>query len=447
MDRKSAGRYALAIGSVLAVTALSFSFRSFLRPANLAALYLLVICWLSSRVGRAPAVLASTLGVALFDYCFITPYFSFQTTDTQYVLTFAALLAVSLGISDLTAKACEQANAAVQREQETLAFLEFSRALGSASGEQEIRELTIEMVRRRLGCAVSFVIPAEESGSPPGARERAASGARVQACEPISDTQQRLLEGFAQQATLALERDRLAQLARQADVSRAAEALETTLLNSISHDLRSPLVAIQGALLSLQKEAGAPLQEAERDLLIQNALIETDRLNRFVANLMQITRLETGHLALRLEPQDVREIIDSTVVLTRNSPRIQLHISADLPAVAADFVLFQQALWNVLDNALKFCPQSPVHIGAGRVDNGLEVWVRDFGDGIPESERELVFQRFYRSPRHEKTKGSGLGLPISKGLVEAMGGWVSLQAEKPGTRVRLGLKLARMDLI
>jgi two-component system, OmpR family, sensor histidine kinase KdpD len=165
-------------------------------------------------------------------------------------------------------------------------------------------------------------------------------------------------------------------------------------------------------------------------------------LNRFVANMLQMTRLESGHMQLRLEPQDLTEVVQATLELLRHPPRIEVRLPADLPLVQADFVLLQQALWNLLENALKFATSGIIEIGADVVGKDVELWVRDSGPGIPESERPLIYNRFYRGTT--EIKGSGLGLPICQGVMQAMGGSIRMEDAAPGARFRLILKIAEL---
>ena len=429
---------------VALVSAVCFPLSRYLAPSNLCAFYVLLVCWLAYHDGRGPAVLASALGAAIFDFCFVHPYFAFELSDREYIFTFLSLLGVSLLISNLTARAREQAQAALNREQETNALFEFSRALSDAKGEAEIGTLLSQRLAQRLGGTVLFQPAGDgpESGATYELLSRSGEslGRLVWSDTPRHPAETRLLETFARQTALALERERLAYRAQQAEIFDATEQLQTTLLNCISHDLRSPLVAIQGALESLQKDSANALPSQHRQLLLTNAIRETDRLNRFVANLMQMTRLESGHLLLRLEPQDLSEVVDGTLRILRQPARVKVDMPADLPLIRADFVLLQQALWNLLENALKFAPEGPIHIQAEVKGDSVQLSVRDHGPGIGLADQPLIFNRFYRGSG--EVKGSGLGLPICRGLVNAMGGSVEVESAEPGARFRLTLPVA-----
>jgi two-component system sensor histidine kinase KdpD len=239
---------------------------------------------------------------------------------------------------------------------------------------------------------------------------------------------------------LAIERAQLAEAARQAQLSQATEELQRALLNSISHDLRTPLVSITGTLTSLEEEDAALDEEARRSL-ITVAREEAERLNRLEGNLLEMTRIEAGALHPAQEPFDVQEVVSAS--LERLGSRLDGRpLNVDVPAVLVpmDFVLMAQVLVNLLDNALKYSqPGTPISI-EGRVmtqpqsdgKNGiLEVTVADRGEGIPPEDLERVFAKFYRVHRPESVGGTGLGLAICKAIVEAHGGRI-------GARVRPG---------
>jgi two-component system sensor histidine kinase KdpD len=241
----------------------------------------------------------------------------------------------------------------------------------------------------------------------------------------LTSEQWRLLESFAHQGAQALHRVQLAKEARQAHLLRETEKLQTALLNSISHDLRTPLASITGALSSLRNDA-AFLDETARSVLINTAWEQADRLNNLVGNLLQMTRMEAGGMKVKPELCDVQDMIG--VALAQLDSRlderpINIEIPDNLPLVPLDMVLMVQVLVNLLDNALKYSPpQEPVTIRANLVEPELVLQVIDMGPGIPEPELERIFGKFYRLEHPEGVGGTGLGLSISKGIVEAHNG-------------------------
>jgi two-component system, OmpR family, sensor histidine kinase KdpD len=246
----------------------------------------------------------------------------------------------------------------------------------------------------------------------------------------LSPDQRRTLDAFVNQVALAIEGARLVEQAHQTELLEATEKLQTALLNSISHDLRTPLVSITGALSSLE-EASPVLDEEVRRSLIETAREEADRLNRLVGNLLDITRIEAGAMRIHREACDVQELIGSTLEQIRERLKdrlLNVDVPEKLPLVPMDFVLVSRVLVNVIDNALKYSPAHlPIEIRAQTSDKYLKITVTDHGEGIPTEDLEHIFDKFYRVQRPDNVSGTGLGLSISKGIVEAHGG--NIQAE------------------
>jgi two-component system sensor histidine kinase KdpD len=479
-------RYLVSAALVAAGTLLGFPVHSVVAPENLVMIYLAVVVIAAIYLGRGPAVLAAVLSVFAFDFFFVQPRLSFTVADTEYLLTFAGLFIVGVVISTLAARSREQAEAARRRERQAVALYELSRDLAGARGLEDILHVVIEHIEQTLGREAAILLPAGESLQPralsPGLaldedelavaewafRQRQPAGrgtdtlpaaslrylplitARgaigvlgVKPADPASlltPEQRRLLESFVSQAALAIERAQLAEQARQAQLSQATEELQRALLNSISHDLRTPLVSITGALSTLE-EADASLGEEAQRSLITVAREEAERLNRLVGNLLEMTRIEAGALRPVPEPCDVQEVVNAA--LDRLAGRLEGRpVTVDVPEVMApmDFVLMAQVMVNLLDNALKYSrPGTPISIDAHTLipssgdgwDGALEVDVADRGEGIPPEDLERVFDKFYRVQRPESVGGTGLGLAICKAIVEAHGGRI-------GARVRSG---------
>jgi two-component system sensor histidine kinase KdpD len=253
--------------------------------------------------------------------------------------------------------------------------------------------------------------------------------------EGLAPESHRLLEAFASQAALAIERANLAKRAEEAQLLQATERLERSLLNSISHDLRTPLSSITGALSSLREEGNLLDAESRRELM-ELAWEEAGRMNRFISNLLDITRLEAGALKIKKEPYDVQDLLGSC--LAALEPRLQerkikVDIPANLPLSPMDSVLMAQVLINLLDNALKYSPPGGIiEVAARTRENWLEIQVADQGPGIPKENLEQVFNKFFRISRAEGVSGVGLGLAISKGIVEAHGGKIWAESRPTG---------------
>jgi len=206
------------------------------------------------------------------------------------------------------------------------------------------------------------------------------------------------------------------------------------LLNSISHDLRTPLVSITGALTTLEGQYETISTESRRSLL-ETAREEAERLNRLVGNLLDMTRLEAGALKAKREPADVVDVVGTSIGQMENrlvGRSLRMDVPDDLPIISVDFVLIVHVLNNLLDNALKYSPEnSALEVGASHFQNEVLISVIDEGPGIPPDDLARVFDKFYRVQRSEQVAGTGLGLAICKGIVEAHGGRIWAE-NRPG---------------
>lgn len=228
---------------------------------------------------------------------------------------------------------------------------------------------------------------------------------------------------------LAIERVRLVEDLDRAERAAETDRLRQALLTSISHDLRTPLAYVLGAASNL-RDLDADLPPEAKAELLATIITESERLNRFIANLLDMTRLEAGAVAPNLAPQDVAEIVDTALrraeaVLAEH--RVAVDLAPDLPVLRLDPVLFEQVLFNLLDNAGKYAPKgSTVTLSARREGGRVRLDILDEGDGLPESEVERVFDKFHRVRKSDRVRaGTGLGLAIARGFVEAMGGTVT----------------------
>lgn len=474
--RSYAGSLLLTAGASLVCFAIS----PFLAPTNLVMVYLLAVVLAALRLGRKPAILTAFLSVLSFDFFFIPPRFTFAVADTEYLVTFFALFTVGLVISNLVSKVRERAEAVRMREEQTTSLYRLTRDLAAAVGLKEVMKALQQNAEETLqaGVAVfyshreSLKLEAATSGLDLDTNERAVADWAFRNRQPAgrgtatlgsadllylplqtparslgvlgikladpaeyeSRQTRMMLDAFASQGTLAMERVLLVREAERAKMLQARETLERSLLNSVSHDLRTPLVAITGALSTI-REGWELLPVEARTELVETAWEEAGRLNRFVGNLLDMTRLEAGVLRVRKKPADVQDLVGSA--LAPFEPRIkrrkvETSIPPDLPPVPADFVLITQTLTNLIDNALKYSPDgSPLEIAARVEGEQLRLEVRDRGPGIPPEERERVFDKFYRLASHHGEGGTGLGLPICRGIVEAHGGHIRAE-ERPG---------------
>jgi two-component system sensor histidine kinase KdpD len=244
-----------------------------------------------------------------------------------------------------------------------------------------------------------------------------------------------MLAAFANQAALAVERAGLAEQAQKAELLQAAEKLQTALLNSISHDLRPPLLAITGALTSLDEQAES-LNEEYRRSLIGTAREEADRLNRLVGNLLSMTRIESGAIRLHYEPGDIQDVIGTALEQLGGrvaDHEIKVNVPDDFPLIPIDFSLVVQVVVNLLDNAVKYSRKgSLIEVSASLLDDTARIDIADRGAGIPSEDLTRVFDKFYRVQRPESVSGTGLGLSISKGIIEAHHGNIYARVREGG---------------
>ena len=474
-------KYVLSAVLVGISTFVGFVIGGRIEPTNLVMVYLLAVVVASVYLGRGPAVLASLLGVFAFDYLFVTPYFTFAVSDTQYIITFIALFLVGMVISQLAARASEQAAAARQREAETAELYDLSRDLAISADLGSILAALQKHVEQTFSRTVAVLLPEENRlisfilstglelseeeiavadwvyrhGESAGRNTNTLPAAQLRYLplktargvvgvvgvgktnsveRDLTPVQRRLMEAFANQCAQAIERVRLAEETRQIKLLQSAEKLQNALLNSISHDLRTPLVSITGALTTLEQQA-SELQSPAHRSLVKTAREEADRLNRLVGNLLDMTRLEAGSFKVKMESCDVQEVIGASISQMESrldGRRIEVHVDEALPLIPLDFVLIVHVLNNLIDNALKYSPEdSPLDIKAALVGNEIQVSISDRGVGIPQDDLERVFDKFYRVQRPENVTGTGLGLAICKGIIEAHGGriWAKNNAD------------------
>jgi two-component system, OmpR family, sensor histidine kinase KdpD len=455
--------------------------RPFFAPTNLVMIYLLAVVLTATRLGLKPAIMAAFLSVLAFDFFFVPPHLTFAVADTQYLLTFAALFTVGVVISTLVSQARERAEAIRRREVQTSSLYHLSRDLSAAIGIKPVLDAVIKNIGESFDAGVAIFLAEGErlevkgssrdlrldskelavadwafrnrqpAGQGTGTLGSAALlflplqtgtdilgvlGVRLKEdADYASPEQRRLLDAFAAQATMAIERVQLVKQAEQAQILQAREGLERALLNSISHDLRTPLVSISGALDTLRENVHTLVDEARKELL-DTAREEAERLNRFVGNLLDMTRLEAGALKLKSDQCDIQDLVGCALAAVDRrigGRKIDVRLPDHLPPVRMDLALMTQVLVNLLDNALKYSPPDGGIEIAAHVDDGkLMLAVSDRGPGVPDSDLKRIFDKFYRVPVPEGAGGTGLGLTICKGVVDAHGGKISAENRAGG---------------
>lgn len=467
--------YAWAMAMVAVATGLSALAVEYLAVLNLVMIYLLGLVVVALRCGRGPSILAAFLSVLAFDFFFIPPRWTFAVADTQYLITFLAMLITGLVISTLTSRVKAQAEAAGEREKRTAALYAMSRPLMNARSIADVAGAARQHISGSFDADVFVLLPLEPgkansplvegdafAGDPLTDHDRAVAewsyknretAGRGTDTLPSSSSvfvplvmeqrtlgvlgirprrpmslltadERRLLETFAGQIALAVERVRAEQEAERSRVLANTEQLRNSLLSAVSHDLRTPLAAIVGASSTLVQTA--ELTPDSRSELAQSIYDEATRLNRIVANLLEMTRLDSGNVLLDKHWQPLEEVIGAA--LNRLSKAlgdrlVTTHVDPELPLVAVDDLLIQQVLVNLLENAIKYAPTgTPIDISASADKNEIIVEVADRGPGLGAGEAERIFDKFYQAKTNGRRSGVGLGLAVCRGIVELHGG-------------------------
>lgn len=467
--------------SVAAVAGIGEALYPLLDRINLALLFLLPVLISAVRWGLGPSFLASALGVSVFDFFFVPPYYSFAVADVRYLFIFAVFLLVAVVTGTMANRLRNEARRAAEREKRTLALYALGREIAAQTDVQEILTTFVTTVAEAVDGQTILLMP-EPNGGPLreiaswpagmtlfGEKERAVAHwvfAHGQSAGRDTDTlrgadrtffpvaaedrtlavlavrfddekglrsaeKQLLIEAFANLGAVAIIRVQLAREAEQAKWLAESEKLHTALLNSVSHDLRTPLAAITGAVTTILSNENEMNRETEQ-VLLQTINEGAQRMNRYVANLLDMVRLEGGTLKLKKDWCDIQDILG--VVLREIKDSLQGHplsidIPPDLPLVMADFALIEHVMINLLENAAKYSPpQSEISISARYSDQALRFIVTDRSPPVPPTERERVFDKFYRLHYSNQASGTGLGLSICKGIIEAHEGkiWVYL---------------------
>lgn len=496
--RTSPVPYLVALAAVVVATLIGQGLRQALAPGSVGLAYLTAVLAVGAAFGLGPSLLACVASVASYNFFFLPPLYTFTVADPENVAALVFFLLAALIAGNLASRVRAQALAARARARTTEQLSQFSRKLAGIAGLDDLLWALAYQIAAMLEVRVVVLLPEGEeriavrAGYPPedaldeadlaaatwcwrhlrpagrgadtlpGARRlfvplRTAAGAvgvvgiDRDGTGPLLDpAHRRLLDALADQAAVAIERVHLAAEVEAAQVRAEAERLRVAMLTSLSHDLRTPLAAILGAVSSLQSYR-ALLEAADRDELLATIREEAERLNRFVGNLLDMTRLESGAVAPRLEALDPGEAIGAALERTRRllaSHKVVLDLPADLPPARFDAVLFEQVLFNLFDNAAKYAPagstvtvRAVADVPAGR----LVVQVLDEGPGIPQEELERVFDKFHRVRGMDRQRaGTGLGLAICRGFVEAMGGTIvaANRADRSGAVFTLALRLA-----
>jgi two-component system sensor histidine kinase KdpD len=487
------------VWTVLAISIVTAAGKA-LQPAfdlvDIALLYLLLVLISAVRWGWRPSLFASLAGMLALDYFFVPPFLSFAVSDVRHVLSFAIFLLVALVTVTLAFRLRSQAEDARERERRMAALYSLSDRMAAETDIRHVLQTAVEAMAQSVDSQVAILMPREPDGLLDvvarsgnanfalGEKERAIAqwvfeqrreagrgsdalsateylfipmvngdvciallALSLASLEPLSRERRKGLETLMNLTALAINRVQLAFEAEQAKWLAESEKLHRAILNAVSHDLRTPLSSITGAVTGLLAEGDRYDDAARAELLVaikDGAL----RMNRFVTNLLDMARLESGILKPNKEWCDMLDIVGVALKEVGDMlPEHALIVKAPdaLPLVPADFGLMEQVLINLLENGVKYAPpDSTISIALSRTEDELRVTVADLGPPIPESDRERIFDKFFRLRSSKHVTGSGLGLSICKGIVEAHGGsiWVE-PSPNGGNAFTLALPLTK----
>ena len=471
--------YTVAVGGTVAVTAVLLAFRGEATKTNVVLAFLMVVVAAAATGGLGPGLTAAGLGFLAFDFLFLPPYNTFVVSEKQDYLSLGVYLLIALVVSLLVGAMERRRAQAEQRERESRTLFELSTSLVAHGGLDETLQRVVRTVRTLFdlaGCAI--VLPGEDDGSvrlaaadgrvPDNIEERLANGSAGRSVgvrgpadgdlEPgraltvpmraadrlvgamvviaggpdspgFGEAERRVLATFANQAALAVEQGQQDRERSRAEALVETDRLRTALLNSVSHDLRTPLASIKASASSLLSP-DVEWEEAERRQFLTTIDTEADRLTRLVHNLLDMSRIEAGALDPRLAETTVHDLVGPVVRRARKASRqrVDTDVPDGLPPVLVDPLRIDQVLTNLLDNARNYAGGGAVAVTARASGNGqVEIRVTDHGPGIPGPERERVFDQFYRlKGGGRRPEGTGMGLAICRGIARAHGGslWV-----------------------
>jgi two-component system sensor histidine kinase KdpD len=468
--------YLVALGALVLALGVSFLINWRLGVENVNLVFLTAIVGIAARYGLWPSLFASVIASLCYNFFFLPPIYTFTITDPVNIAAFIFFIIMAVVVSNVAARVRTQALGAMQRARTTESLYAFSRKLAGVGTLDDVLWATAYQTALMLSVRVVLLLPdngkiSVKAGYPPEDRldeadlaaanwawenNRSAGrgsdtlpGAKrlflpmrtgrgpigimgIDSDKPgplLTPDQRRLLDALMDQAALAIERVGLV-----TDMDRVKRTLETdrlrsALLTSISHDLKTPLAAVLAAAGTL-RDLGKALDDSQKADLLVTIVDESERLNRFIANLLDMTRLEAGAVVPNAALHDVGEILGSALrragkILAQH--RVDVDIAAELPMLRLDPVLFEQVLFNLLDNAAKYAPaRTTIRIAAWRESEAVYLQVIDEGEGIPSGDLEQIFDKFYRVQKGDQVRaGTGLGLAISRGFVEAMHGTIT----------------------
>ena len=486
--------FALALLGVAVALGIAEGVQPLLGIENVDLIFLTAVVTIAARFGLWPSMLASVAASLCYNFFFLPPIYTFTITDPTNVAAFFFFMLIALVVSNIAARVRRQAVSALDRVRTTEPLYAFSRKLASTAKLDDVLWATAYQIALMLKVRVVLLLPDDgvisvKAGYPPeddldkadlaaanwawGHDKPAGRGSDTlpgtkrlflpmrtgrgpigvigidddRSGPLLTPEQRRLLDALVDQGALAIERVQLVEDIDRVQRNVESDRLRAALLTSISHDLKTPLASVLGAASALRDLAGK-LSGSERIDLLGTIIDESERLNRFIANLLDMTKLESGAVVPNTMRLDLADIIGSVLrraekILDRHP--VTLDVAPDLLMLDLDAVLFEQVLFNLLDNAAKYAPNdTPILLRASRIGDAVVLQIMDEGDGIAPGDLENVFEKFYRAEKGDRVRaGTGLGLAISRGFVEAMHGTIKAtnRDDRSGTVLTIRLPI------
>jgi two-component system sensor histidine kinase KdpD len=480
----------------LAMVAIGLCAAELIQPVfgieNVDLVFLTAVVTVAVRFGLLPSLLASVAASLCYNFFFLPPVYTFTITDPTNVAAFFFFMLIAILVSNVAARVRTQAVSAIGRVRTTELLYAFSRKLAGTATLDDVLWATAYQTALMLKVRVVLLLPEDgiltvKAGYPPedqldkadlaaanwawgndrpaGRGSDTLPGAKRlflpmrtgrgligvigidddKSGPLLTPDQRRLLDALVDQGALAIERVLLVEDMDQVKRTVESDRLRSALLTSISHDLKTPLASVLGAA-STMRDLASGLSDLEKRDLLATVIDESERLNRFIANLLDMTKLESGAIVPNTAPHDIGEIVGSALrragkILVHH--KVSLELAAELPMLELDAVLFEQVLFNLLDNAAKYASaDTTISIGGVQDKGYVTLQITDEGDGIPPAELESVFDKFYRAQKGDHVRpGTGLGLAISRGFVEAMHGTISADNRTDRSGAMLTIRL------
>ena len=456
-------QYLLAFTLIAFITAMFFALRDVLDTTLIALLYLIPLGIITAFWGLGSGITSALMTFLAFNYFFIEPYYTFTVHRPTDVVILVVFLIVAVVISQLVGRAQAGLAAATAREREATQLYELSTALTGLHDDRAIAQILAKQVRAvsqgeyvelNIVGAQPFAFHIPEISAPSRPPDlivpiQAARGLlgeiRLWRTTPaISSGEKRLLQTFASQGALALERTWLAQAESRARVLEESDRLKSAILSSVSHELRTPLSTIKAAASSLRGKEVSWNSPARAELI---AAIdeEADHLNMLVGNLLDMSRIESGALKPKREWNILSEIVGSVLVRMRHlaeEHKLEVDVPESLPLIPVDYVQMEQVFTNLLSNSLKYAPENTIiRIRAQAEGESIHIQVSNQGPQVPPEHLERIFDKFYRITAADRVTGTGLGLSICKGIIEAHGGRIWAENRPDGLAFNFTLPL------